>query len=105
MEVMLNESSFESEVLKCDKTVLVDFFADWCGPCQMLSPIIKEISEERNDIKVCKLNVDNAPSIAMKYKIVSIPFIAVFKNGVIVNKTLGYQSKEDILKLLGEEKI
>lgn len=100
MEVILNENNFESEVLKCDKTVLVDFYADWCGPCQMMSPIIKEISEERADIKVCKLNVDNAPNIAMKYKVVSIPFIAVFKNGDIVNKTLGYQAKENILKLL-----
>lgn len=100
MEVIINDNNFESEVLKSDKMVLVDFYADWCGPCQMMVPIIKEISEERQDIKVCKLNVDNNPNMAMKYKVASIPFFAIFKNGEVYKKTLGYQSKEDILKLL-----
>lgn len=100
MEVILNDSNFDSEVLKSDKTVLVDFYADWCGPCQMMSPIIKEISEERIDIKVCRINVDENPGMAIKYKVASIPFFVVFKNGEVYKKTLGYQSKEDILKLL-----
>lgn len=100
MEVILNDSNFDFEVLKSDKTVLVDFYADWCGPCQMMSPIIKEISEERTDIKVCRINVDENPEMAIKYKVASIPFFAVFKNGEIYKKTMGYQSKDDILKLL-----
>lgn len=100
MEVILNDNNFDLEVLKSNKTVLVDFYADWCGPCQMMSPIIREISEERTDIKVCRINVDENPGMAIKYKVASIPFFAVFKNGEIYKKTMGYQPKEDILKLL-----
>ena len=79
--INLNEANFETEVLKSDKPVLVDFFAVWCGPCKMISPIIDEIAEERQDIKVCKVNVDEAPALAERFSVSSIPTIAVFKNG------------------------
>ena len=92
--------NFEAEVIKSEKTVLVDFWAPWCGPCRMLSPVVDEIGEERTDIKVGKVNVDEQEELAMRFGIMSIPTLIVFKNGEPVRKTMGVQPKAAILGLL-----
>lgn len=99
-EIILTEENFEQEVVKSNKPVLVDFWATWCGPCQMLSPVIKKIAEEHSEIKVCKCNVDEQPFLAQKFGILGIPFVAVFKNGVMEKSSVGYRPEEDILNLL-----
>lgn len=99
-EVTITSQNFEEEVLKSNKPVLVDFWASWCGPCKMLAPVIAEIAEENSDIKVGKINVDEEPELAEKFGVMSIPTIAVFKNGEITRGTVGYQPKDAILKLL-----
>lgn len=103
MEVIkLNSQNFQEEVLKADKKVLVDFYADWCGPCKMMSPIIDEIANEFSDkIKVCKINVDEAPDIAVEYGIVSIPTLIIFENGYAINTTVGLISRGELIDLIG----
>ena len=97
MAVMnITADTFEQEVLKETKTVLVDFWADWCGPCKMLGPIIDQVAEEHPEIKVCKVNVDKEPSLAIDYKVMNIPNLIVFKNGEKVNQAIGVHSKSDI---------
>ena len=102
MEVIkLNSSNFEEEVIKADKTVLVDFYADWCGPCKMMSPIVDKIAEEESDkVKVCKINVDDEPELASRYDVMSIPTLIFFKNGNISDKVIGLTSKEEIVSKL-----
>lgn len=100
MEVKLTATNFETEVLKSDKPVLVDFYADWCGPCQMAAPVLEEIAKEREDIKVGKINVDEEMELATRYKVSSIPFIALFKNGEIVNQMVGFSGKEKLLEMI-----
>lgn len=100
MAINLNKDNFETEVLKSEKPVLVDFWASWCGPCRMLGPTIEQLSEERDDIKVCKLNVDDEEEIAVKYGVMSIPTVIAFKNGEVVNQSVGVVSKERLLRLL-----
>lgn len=92
--------NFEEEVLKSKETVLVDFYADWCGPCQMLSPIVDEVANEREDIKVCRINVDNEQDLAIKYDVMSIPTLVVIKNGEEVNRTVGLVDKNEILDMI-----
>jgi len=98
--VSINSNNFESEVLNADSVVLVDFWADWCGPCRMLAPILEEISDERADVKICKVNVDEESELATKYNIMSIPTIIVFKDGEIFKRVVGAQSKQAILSIL-----
>lgn len=98
--IELNKNNFEDEVLKSDVPVLVDFWASWCGPCKMLSPIVDEVSEEMPDIKVGKINIDEEGELAIQFKIMSIPTLMVFKGGSAVKTSVGLISKEDIKKLL-----
>lgn len=100
MSMNITKDNFELEVLKSDKPVLVDFWAAWCGPCKMLSPVIDEISSEREDLKVCKINIDEQPELAQQFGVMSIPTLIVFKNGEVTNKTVGVQPKDQILALL-----
>ncbi|MBO4495577.1 MAG: thioredoxin [Clostridiales bacterium] len=100
-EVTLNAENFEAEVLKSDIPVLVDFWATWCGPCQMVAPVLEEIaSENEGKIKVGKVNVDENRELAMQFRISSIPTMILFKNGEPVNMTLGYQTKDQLLKFI-----
>ncbi len=100
-EIILTEATFENEVINSDIPVLVDFWAEWCGPCKMLAPIIEEIANEyEGKAKICKVNVDKESSLAAKYGIMSIPTLILFKNGEIADKTVGLRSKEQIKELL-----
>lgn len=99
--ITIAKENFENEVLKSDKPVLLDFWATWCGPCRMVSPIVDEIANERDDIKVGKINVDEQGELSMQFRIVSIPTLIVMKNGEVVNKAVGAMPKEEILNLLG----
>lgn len=101
MEIELYKETFEQEVLQSDIPVLVDFWATWCGPCQMIAPIVKEIADEYDGkILVGKVNVDEEPDLTMQYNVSSIPTLMVFKNGQLVNKAVGYREKDEILKML-----
>ena len=102
INIKTNEG-FEKEVLNSDKPVIVDFFATWCGPCQMLSPIISEIATEyENKIKVCKVNVDENQDLAMKYQIASIPTLMIFKNGNLAKTCVGFTSKNELENIIEE---
>ena len=97
----ITSKNFENEVLNSDVPVLVDFWASWCGPCKMMSPVVEEIANEmQGKAKVCKVNVDEEQELAMKYSIMSIPTFLVFKDGKVVNSTLGVQDKQKLIELL-----
>lgn len=100
-EVKITVSNFESEVLRSDQPVLVDFYADWCGPCRMLAPVLEEVAREyEGGVKVGKVNVDEQMELAQKFGVSSIPLLVVFKDGQPVAKSLGYRPKEEIVNLL-----
>jgi thioredoxin 1 len=95
MEIVFSDQNFEGEVIKSEKPVLVDFWAPWCGPCQMMGPIVEELAKEMGDkAKVGKLNVDENSAVAQNFSVMSIPTIIIFKNGKIVKQLVGVQSKE-----------
>lgn len=96
----LNAQNYEDEVIASEKTVLIDFWASWCGPCRMISPVVDEISEEREDIKVCKINVDEEPALSKQFGIMSIPTLIVMEGGQLKNKSVGVISKDAILEML-----
>ena len=97
----ITKENYETEVLKSDKLVLIDFYADWCGPCKMTSPIIDEIAEEVGDkIKVGKINVDENQELAMEYEVMSIPTIIILQNGEVKNSFVGVRKKEEIISCL-----
>lgn len=100
--IELTKENFESEVMQSDKPVLIDFFAVWCAPCMMVSPIVDEIAEERTDVKVCKVNVDEQPELAGSFGVSSIPMLAVVKNGVITAEQVGAVPKDFIINMLGK---
>ena len=101
MILEVSSENFEEKVLKSDKTVLVDFWASWCGPCRMLSPIVDEVAEEAgNNIQVCKVNVDEEGDLATQYNVMSIPTLVVIQNGKEVKRMVGVQSKENILEAI-----
>lgn len=96
----ITKENFANEVLNADQPVLLDFWASWCGPCRMVSPVVDKIAEERTDIKVGKINVDEQGELAQQFGVMSIPTLVVMKNGQIVNKAVGAMPKENILALL-----
>ena len=99
--ITITKDNFESEVLKSPVPVLLDFWATWCGPCRMVSPIVDEIAGERSDVKVCKVNVEEQRELAAAFKVMSIPTLVVMKEGKIVNRAMGARPKDQILALLG----
>lgn len=97
--IKATKSNFD-DLVKGNKTVLADFYADWCGPCQMVSPIVDEIANENPDYLVCKINVDEEMELAQNFEVFSIPTLVVFKNGELINKLVGYKPKSEILDAL-----
>lgn len=98
--ITITKENFEAEVLKSAQPVLLDFWAAWCGPCRMLSPIVDEVAEERTDVKVGKVNVDEQMELAMRFQVSSIPMLVVFKDGKAVAKSVGYRPKSEIAAMV-----
>lgn len=98
--IKVNKNDFENEVMKSEKTVLVDFYADWCGPCRMVSPIVDQIAEEHPEYKVVKVNVDEEGELAEAFDVMSIPTLVVIKDGEVANQVTGARPKAQILELL-----
>ena len=96
----INKDNFHEEVLNSEKPVLLDFFASWCGPCRMVGPILDEIAQEREDIKVCKVDIDEQPELASRYRIMSVPTLMVLKDGNIVDQSIGAKPKHQILAMV-----
>lgn len=98
--ISINKNNFENEVLKSDKKVLLDFYADWCGPCRMVAPVVDEIAKEHPEYKIGKVNVDEQPELASSFGVMSIPSIFVLEGGKVIKKALGARSKTELLSML-----
>ena len=98
--INLTKENFENEVMKSDKTVLIDFSAAWCGPCRMIAPIVDEIAEENASVKVCKIDVDSEPELASAFSVSSIPMLVVIKNGKVISHAVGLRPKDAIISML-----
>ncbi len=98
--IKVTSANFEQEVLQSEQPVLVDFWAVWCGPCKMLSPIVEEVANEAEGFKVCSIDVDENQDLAMQYKVTAIPTLLVFKNGEVANRSMGFIQKAQVLALL-----
>ncbi len=96
----VTKENFDKEVMQAEGTVLIDFWAAWCGPCRMIAPAVEKIAEEHPEVKVCKINIDDEQELAIKYGVMSIPTLMVVKNGEIVNTAVGLRPKEEIEALL-----
>lgn len=103
MTIQVTDASFEREVLQADRPVLIDFYADWCGPCKMLAPTIEQIAAEQAGIKVCKVNIDQQKALAQRFQIMSIPTLVVMQGGKVISTATGYRAKQDILAMLPKE--
>lgn len=99
-EIIVTKENFEEEVVNSSLPVIVDFFATWCGPCRMLAPVIEEIACERDDIKVCKIDVDEQEELAIRFGISTIPTVLIFKDGKVVNQSVGFRSKAQLLAMI-----
>lgn len=100
--IEINKDNFENEVIRSDKPVLLDFWAAWCGPCRMLSPLVDEIAEENPQIKVGKINIDEQSELAERYNVMSIPTLLLIKNGEVTASSIGFKPKEDLEQLISE---
>ena len=98
--ININQDNFQQEVMESEKPVLLDFWAAWCGPCRMLSPIVDQLAEENPHIKVCKVNVDEQPELANRFQVMSIPSLFVIRDGEVINQALGVQPMEKLLEML-----
>lgn len=98
--IHVTKTNFDTEVLQSDKPVLIDFWASWCGPCQILLPIIDQIAEEAGDVKICKINVDEEQELAEQYKVMTIPTLIFVKNGTVVETSVGVRPKNEIMKMI-----
>ncbi len=101
--ISLNKDNYNDEVLYSDKPVLIDFWASWCGPCKMLSPTVEELSDEVDDVKICKVNVDEERELSREYGIMSIPTLVFIKEGKVVSSSVGVRPKAEILKMIGKD--
>ena len=104
MALKITSENFETEVLQSEEPFLVDFYVDWCGPCQMQAPVIEELAEELDDVIIGKVNVDEQPELAVQFDISSIPTLLLFKNGECVSTQVGYHSKRDLITLINHFK-
>ena len=102
--IEINENNFKDEVEKCDSLCVIDLYADWCGPCRMLSPILEELASENPDVKFCKINVDKEPRLAAAFKVESIPLVAFVKNNTYLDMSLGYVSREKLAAMIEQYK-
>jgi thioredoxin 1 len=98
--IIINKENFEAEVLNSEIPVLVDFWAPWCGPCKMVLPLVEELAEERTDVKVCKINVDDNNELARQFRVMSIPTLMVFKGGEMVKKNVGALEKDELIEFV-----
>ncbi|MDD6727650.1 MAG: thioredoxin [Eubacteriales bacterium] len=98
--IKIDKNNFQKEVMESERKVLLDFYADWCGPCRMVSPIVDEIAQEHPEYKVCKINVDEQPEIASSFQVMSIPSLFIIENGKAVNSSVGAKTKAEILEML-----